>query len=606
MARRGVEPGRVGQRPRRSSAGDAPRADVADAGAVDADVRTSTLGRRLRARQRTCVARSRGVRAGVRAVAAVDAIGAALLQSGPQRAAPTSAARRLRPERPLLVESVEYTLARARARPADRRLRGPLARARRTRATDRTCCAPGSRAAATRRMPRRLSNVLAARAPQPVHRAVEPAIASRVARRLRAIALAPLDAAGADAARRALARRRRRPRGACACDDFIGAPASVFDDDDGAWRDGARPARARAVDEVALLAVPDIHIQPCRRPERAPLPDASPIPACRHRRRRPAVPRPPSRRPAAALRRPTRSTACRRRRRALRSARDRVALLDPPFDAVVRDPRLGVAGVARLAPALRHARSPRSMRRGSWSPIRCARARPRLGTALTRAMPPCGHVAGFFAATDLAIGVHKAPANGAADLGAGRHRSRSTTRRTACSTTSGINAIRAYPGRGLRVFGARTCRAIPTGASSTCAGCMLMIEKAIELSIQWAVFEPNDRLHARQAASGRSRACSCALWQRGALVGATAQRGVLRPLRRATQPARSARDRGELVAEVGVAPSKPFEFVVLRVGRAGESASRSPRSTGARRAEGRRWPPCRSVSRTTRCSATTS
>src|SRR5262249_25953379 len=92
-----------------------------------------------------------------------------------------------------------------------------------------------------------------------------------------------------------------------------------------------------------------------------------------------------------------------------------------------------------------------------------------------------------------------------------------------------------------------------------------MIEKAVALASQWAVFEPNDtvtrtRLHLSLTSF------LLELWRRGALAGATPQEGFFVRCDDDTNPP-EVRNRGELVAEVGVAAVKPFEFVVLGVGR---------------------------------------
>jgi phage tail sheath protein FI len=95
---------------------------------------------------------------------------------------------------------------------------------------------------------------------------------------------------------------------------------------------------------------------------------------------------------------------------------------------------------------------------------------------------------------------------------------------------------------------------------------MSMVEKAIDVSTQWAVFEPND---ARTRSKLRLSLTSflIALWQRGALMGDTPSAAFYVRCDASNNPPELA-DNGQLLAEVGVAPSQPFEFVVLRVGRA--------------------------------------
>jgi len=115
--------------------------------------------------------------------------------------------------------------------------------------------------------------------------------------------------------------------------------------------------------------------------------------------------------------------------------------------------------------------------------------------ALVQAVPPSGHVAGMFARIDRSVGVHKPPANEAIEAVSG-------TERDLDAATHGwlndeaVNAIRAYPGRGVRVAGARTL--VPPGAAElrpwrfvNVRRLLLMIEESIEQATQWVVFEPN-------------------------------------------------------------------------------------------------------------------
>ncbi len=340
--------------------------------------------------------------------------------------------------------------------------------------------------------------------------------------------------------------------------DFVGDASSVFDTD-AVRRRATRGIRAlEAADEVTLVAVPDINIQPEPPPERRPLPPCVPDPCLPPPPPGPAEPRLPAvgdlpprfsqedvYRVQAAL-----IAHCETRR-------DRVALLDPPYD-MARDPRLGVTAVRAWR---RRFDSSYAALYFPWAKVSDPL---RLGGALTRDVPPSGHVAGFAADTDLRVGVHKAPANGPLtwiqDLTV-----------VVDDPTHGllnheqINALRAFPGRGLRIFGARTLSSDSNWLYLNVRRLLLMIEKAILLSCQWATFEPN-------SAPTRSKlhlaltSFLIALWQRGALAGKSARAAFFVRCDETNNPA-AQRDLGQLLAEVGVAPAKPFEFVVLRVGR---------------------------------------
>jgi phage tail sheath protein FI len=186
--------------------------------------------------------------------------------------------------------------------------------------------------------------------------------------------------------------------------------------------------------------------------------------------------------------------------------------------------------------------------------------------SITRGIPPSGHVAGQYANSDFTVGVHKAPANAAltwiqdvtVPLNGTQH---------GVLNSGGINVLRALPGRGLRIMGARTVSSDPDWIFVNIRRLMMMIEKAIYKSTQWAVFEPNNALtQANLRLSLTSFLIS--LWQQGALTGATASQAFFVKCDASNNPAAQT-DIGQLLAEVGVAPSYPFEFVVLRVAKVG-------------------------------------
>jgi phage tail sheath protein FI len=117
----------------------------------------------------------------------------------------------------------------------------------------------------------------------------------------------------------------------------------------------------------------------------------------------------------------------------------------------------------------------------------------------------------------------------------------------------------------LRIFGARTLSSDSDWLYLNVRRLLLMIEKAILLASQWATFEPNStptrgKLHLAVTSF------LLALWQRGALAGKSPKSAFYVRCDETNNPP-AQRDEGQLVAEVGVAPAKPFEFVVLRIGR---------------------------------------
>jgi phage tail sheath protein FI len=313
------------------------------------------------------------------------------------------------------------------------------------------------------------------------------------------------------------------------------------------------------VDEVSLVAVPDIHIQP-----RPPHPISPPPPCIPD----PCLPgtsstiRPPI--PVGDL--PPRFTLddialvqmalvqqCELRR-------DRVALLDAPFDACTRP--------TFAASDLREWRSrfdtPFAALYAPWLKVSDALLNRGRAGELTRPVPPSGHVAGHCAAIDLRSGVHVAPANVplrwsqgvTLDIGEDLH---------GLLNSIGVNAVRSQPGWGIRVLGARTMSSDPDWRYLNVRRLVSMIGEAINLSIQWAVFEPND-WHTRAKLKLAIESFLLMLWSRGALAGAASEEGF-RVRCDESNNLSSQRSLGRLSIDVQIAPTKPFEFITLRIGR---------------------------------------
>jgi hypothetical protein len=187
-----------------------------------------------------------------------------------------------------------------------------------------------------------------------------------------------------------------------------------------------------------------------------------------------------------------------------------------------------------------------------------------LGKDITRDIPPSGHVAGVFARTDLTKGVHKAPANeevmGAKDIVLFIDGTRQEL-----LNPGGINCIRPFPGRGVLIWGTRTLSHDPLWRYINIRRLLIMIEESVEESMQWTVFEPND---ARLRNSIRVVVTLFleALWRKGALTGKTAGEGFYVKCDGENNP-QSVIDDGQIITEVGVAPSIPGEFIIFRIGK---------------------------------------
>lgn len=177
-------------------------------------------------------------------------------------------------------------------------------------------------------------------------------------------------------------------------------------------------------------------------------------------------------------------------------------------------------------------------------------------------IPPCGHVAGVYARTDQRIGVHKAPANdnleGVLDLAINL-----TNADQARLNPSSINCLRAFPGRGIRVWGARTLSADPNWTYINVRRLFLTAGRWVERNMASTVFEPSDaRLWAR--VTRELSAYFNRLYQHGALKGHTAQEAFYVKCDAETNPP-EAREAGQLITEIGLAPARPTEFVVVRI-----------------------------------------
>ncbi len=185
-------------------------------------------------------------------------------------------------------------------------------------------------------------------------------------------------------------------------------------------------------------------------------------------------------------------------------------------------------------------------------------------------VPPSGHVAGVWARSDGERGVHKAPANevirGAVDL-----EIRLSKGEQDLLNPIGVNCVRAFPGRGIRIWGARTLSSDPAWRYLNVRRLFNYLEESILLGTQWVVFEPNDD---RLWSSIRRNVTAFLTeeWRRGALFGRTAEEAFYVRCDRSNNPQESI-DLGQVVCEIGVAPVKPAEFVVFRLSQFSDSTS---------------------------------
>ncbi|HEX2644831.1 MAG TPA: phage tail sheath subtilisin-like domain-containing protein [Thermoanaerobaculia bacterium] len=179
-----------------------------------------------------------------------------------------------------------------------------------------------------------------------------------------------------------------------------------------------------------------------------------------------------------------------------------------------------------------------------------------------RFVPPSGHVAGVVARSDRRVGVHKAPANerleGVVDLAVNL-----IDEEQGLLNDAGINALRAFPGRGLRVWGARTLSTDPAWVYINVRRIFLTAARWIDRNLSSASFEPNDsRLWNR--ISRELNAYFGGLFKAGALKGRSAAEAFFVKCDGEVNPP-EVREAGRVVTVIGLAPALPNEFVVVRI-----------------------------------------
>ena len=183
------------------------------------------------------------------------------------------------------------------------------------------------------------------------------------------------------------------------------------------------------------------------------------------------------------------------------------------------------------------------------------------------AIPPSGHMLGVYARTDIERGVHKAPANEVVRGITGLRRKVNKEQQDILNPYPvNINVIRDFRdnNRGIRVYGARVITSDPDWKYVNVRRLLIFIEASVERGLQWVVFEPNSEpLWARVR-----RTISdflTVVWRNGALEGTKPEEAYFVRCDRTTMTQADI-DNGRLIVQVGVAPVKPAEFVIVRIG----------------------------------------
>jgi len=243
--------------------------------------------------------------------------------------------------------------------------------------------------------------------------------------------------------------------------------------------------------------------------------------------------------------------------------KDRIAVLDVPrgFDpanppsALEHEQQVSVSGgyAALYYPWLQ---IPDPVKPGDSRPL----------VPVSRAVPPSGYIAGVYARVDQALGVHTPPANTEV-LGVVALERRLSDREQGLINNKGVNAIRIFPGDGrVLVWGARTTS--PVGETDwtyvNVRRLMFYIEESIQKGIRWAVFKPNDyglwQSLKRTIGSFLER-----VWKDGGLVGLKREDAYQVRIDEGLNPPEEMA-LGRLHIEIKVAPVRPAEFIIVRIG----------------------------------------
>jgi phage tail sheath protein FI len=175
---------------------------------------------------------------------------------------------------------------------------------------------------------------------------------------------------------------------------------------------------------------------------------------------------------------------------------------------------------------------------------------------------PSGHLAGIYARVDVERGVHKAPANEVV-RGITKIAQDVTKREQDMLNPKNINALRFFPGRGNRVWGARVVTSDSAWKYINVRRLFIFVEESIDEGTQWVVFEPNDEplwARVRQSVSN----FLTTVWRSGALEGTKAEQAFFVKCDRTTMTQDDI-DNGRLICVIGIAPVKPAEFVIFRI-----------------------------------------
>ncbi|MFA6465808.1 MAG: phage tail sheath C-terminal domain-containing protein [Desulfurivibrionaceae bacterium] len=183
----------------------------------------------------------------------------------------------------------------------------------------------------------------------------------------------------------------------------------------------------------------------------------------------------------------------------------------------------------------------------------------------TKLTPPSGAIVGTYSSCDVKRGVHKAPAGtveGYLNSAMGIERIVTKGEHDTLNPV-GVNVIRAFPGTGICVWGALTTTTDAEWKYVNVRRLFLFLEESIDEGTQWVVFEPNDP-SLWGSVNRNITAFLTRVWRDGALFGKTPDEAFFVKIDEENNPP-AVRDAGQLIIEIGVAPVKPAEFVIIRI-----------------------------------------
>lgn len=178
-------------------------------------------------------------------------------------------------------------------------------------------------------------------------------------------------------------------------------------------------------------------------------------------------------------------------------------------------------------------------------------------------VPPSGHITGIYARNDVERGVHKAPANEVVRMAEGFEFAINTAQQEVLNPR-GINCLRFFEGRGYRVWGARTATSDPEWKYVNVRRYFAFLEASIERGTQGFVFENNGEVLWANV-RGTVEDFLFNEWSQRRLMGTKPDEAFFVRCDRSTMTQNDI-DNGRLICLIGVAPLRPAEFVIFRIG----------------------------------------